>query len=168
MSVGKPVYTRVSDSFTRPANTTAYASGDLVANDVDAVDVVPLEFSFTTSEGRGLRIVGAKIKKSNTTATNSSMSLHLYSLSPDSVVGDNGVFSTNESTFIGSITFPTMQAYTDACTAVMHSGAVSGGFNPLVWEITTTDRIYGLLKAEAAYTPASAEVFTVNLIVEQY
>jgi len=42
-----------SASFTRPANTTAYADGDLVANSATAASVVPLTFTSSRVVGHG-------------------------------------------------------------------------------------------------------------------
>lgn len=46
-----------SASFTRPANTAAYADGDLVANSATAASVEPL--TFTTSRSTGLASIKA-------------------------------------------------------------------------------------------------------------
>ena len=169
MTIGKPNMAYVTDSFTRPSDTTAYADEDLVANDVDAGDVVPLEFAIGTGNGRGLSIVGARIQKSDgTDIANATFSLYLYASEPTCANGDNAAFSTDTANFIGAIDFPIMTAYTDDGLSVMHAGSVSGGFNALRTYLRSTSTIYGLLKAQAAYSPASAEEFTVSLIIEQY
>ena len=49
---------KVTDSFTRPANTTQYTAADLVANNATAGSVVPL--TFNTGRG-GIRIKGVHI-----------------------------------------------------------------------------------------------------------
>ena len=54
-------------SFTRPADTTAYASGDLVANSTTAGSVIPMTFVIRP-ENRGSMIRRARIKKSGTSA----------------------------------------------------------------------------------------------------
>ena len=163
-----PIYTQVSDTFDRTADTTAYADEDLVSTTTVAGDVVPLSFTIPVQNGRGIRIVSAAIQKSATSATNATFSLYLYAEEPIPANGDNGAFSTDVAGFIGVIDFPIMTAYTDDARAVIHSGAVSGGFNAINHYMRSTDIIYGLLKAQAAYTPASAETFTVYLTLEQY
>jgi hypothetical protein len=168
MTVGKPIVDQVSDSFSRPADTTSYSNQDLVANDVDAGDVNPLEFDISTGQGRGIRIVGARLQKSGTTTTNATFSLHLYTQEPTMGGGDNATFSTDASGFVGSITFPTMTAFTDDALAIVHTGPQSGGVNPLHTYLRAGSTLYGLLRAEAAYAPASAETFTATLTIEQY
>lgn len=163
-----PLYTQVSTSFDRPADTTAYADEDLVADSTTAVDVVPMSFTIPVQNGRGIRIVSAAIQKSDTSATNATFSLYLFAEEPVVANGDNGAFSTDVAGYIGVIDFPIMTAYTDDAKAVIQSGAVSGGFNAIHHYMRSTDTIYGLLKAQAAYTPASAETFTVYLTLEQF
>lgn len=169
MTIGKPHMAYVTDSFTRPSDTTAYAANDLIANDVDAGDVEALEFAIGTGNGRGVKIVGARLVKTDASdVANSAITLHLYASDPTPANGDNGAWSTDIANYIGSIAFPTMTAFTDDALAVVHEGAISGGVNSLKTYLRSTDTIYGLLMATAAYSPASAEVFTVSLIVEQY
>ena len=144
----------VSASFTRPADTTAYTSGDLVANSTTAGSVTPLTFNSAHGFGAVMR---ARIEKSNKTTTNAAFDLHLFESSPAVVNGDNGAFSIADlSGYLGKVSV-TVNALAGATTgangsadasAICPSGAV----------------MYGLLAATAAYTPASAEVFTVTLL----
>src|SRR5262249_60630610 len=70
-------------SFTRPSNTTAYASGNLVANSVTSGSVVPLAFALGNSYGIGqFRINRARLAKSGTGVTNASFRIHLYAPQP--------------------------------------------------------------------------------------
>jgi len=155
-----------SANFSRPANTTAYASGDLVANSTTAGSVTPLSFSMTVGEYRVLR---ARIKRSQATATNASFRLHLYTSSPTLTNGDNDAWLSTESGWLGFLT-------TAAANAVAFS---DGGCGIAVWEsntatapwgvhvTTSATTLYGLLEARAAYTPASGETFTVTLEAER-
>jgi len=156
-----------SANFSRPANTTAYASGDLVANSTTAGSVTPLSFSLGVGEFRVLR---ARIKRSQATATNASFRLHLYAESPSLTNGDNDAWLSNESGWLGFLT-------SAAANAVTFS---NGGAGIAVWESNTATApwglhialgsgttIYGLLEARAAYTPASGETFTVTLEAER-
>lgn len=146
---------KVTASFTRPANTTAYTAGDLVANDVDAGDVVPL--AFATGNG-GIRIKAVHITKTDETdVTASDFSLHLFGSSPTVANGDNGALSYNFSDKFADIDFATMVAATDV------AWAIATGLD-LNWN--TQGYIYGLLEADGAYGPASAEVFSVTLVFE--
>ena len=164
MAFGKPIMNEVSDDFTRPADTTPYSDEDLVANSTTAGSVAPLVFSIPVGNGRGVKVVGARLQKSSASATNATFSLLLYRSSPVVANGDNLGFSTDTASFIGTVVFPTMTAFTDDALAVVDLGDVDS----IRVYLRATDTIYGLLKAEAAYTPTSEETFTATLITEQY
>lgn len=147
----------VTDSFSRPANTTAYQAADLVANSETAGSVVPLTFS--TGRG-GLRIKAASITKTDETdVANSDFSLHLFTSSPTVANGDNGALSYDFSSKFADIDFATMVAATDVAWA-LNQGLDLNAY-------TASGTIYGLIEADGAYGPASAEVFSVTLIFER-
>jgi hypothetical protein len=148
----------VASTMTRPADTTAYAQGDLVANSTTAGSVTP--FSFVIPWKRSCVIRGVSIKKSGTTATNATFKVHIFKDSPTVANGDNGAISTSYSNKIGVIAPGIMTAHTDSSSTTGYSGNF--------YVDTDTDRtLYALLEADAAYTPASAETFIVTLIIEQ-
>jgi hypothetical protein len=71
----------ISASFTRPADTTAYASGDLVANSTTAGSVAPLTFSNVVRvNGAGGLVRRAKLRKTGTSTTNASFRIHFYAV----------------------------------------------------------------------------------------
>ena len=150
-----------SDSFSRPANTTAYASGDLVANSETAGSVTPLDLKFGSPGGtRSHAISRVKLSKSGTSITNASFRVHLYSASPTPANGDNGAFSTDEAaTYVGSFDVTIDQAFTDGSvgfgvprsTASEIPARLGGG------------QLYALIEARGAYTPASGETFTLTI-----
>src|SRR6266436_572772 len=83
-------------TFTRPANTTAYASGQLVANSTTAGSVVPMALSIAPTGGSG-RITRVRLFFNSTTVTNASFRVHFYKFSPVVVNGDGGVWLTPHS-----------------------------------------------------------------------
>jgi hypothetical protein len=158
---------RVSASFTRPADTTAYASGDLVANNTVANSVTPMTFAISRATGMGGMIRRVRIRKSGTSITNASFRLHLYSVSPTQTggvgagTGDNAAWSTSgAANYVGAFDVTVDKAFTDGA---------GGNGAPLVGsEINfTADTYYGLLEARGAYTPASGETIEVLLEVIQ-
>jgi hypothetical protein len=149
-----------SANFTRPADTTAYASGDLVANSTTAGSVTVMTFTI----GRGSSgaaasgmIRRARLRKTGTSTTNASFRLHLYRSAPTPSNGDNGAWLTNNAAdYVGAIDITADKAFTD--------GAIGNGTPNTGSEINFTHQTYyGLLEARAAYTPANAEVFTIEL-----
>lgn len=155
-----------SATFTRPADTTAYTSGDLVANSVTAGSVVPM--TFIVPAGRNAKIYRAGIKFNSATNTNGKFKLHLYTASPTCTNGDNGAWLTTESGYMDNIAVDcTGNAFSDNSKgmSIYISSAV---WAPMHIQGDVNGKIYGLLMATAAYTPTSGEIFTVNLIGESY
>jgi len=150
----------VSANFTRPSNTTAYAAGDLVANSTTAGSVTALSWTVgRLSPGRAW-ITGAKLKKSGTSTTNAWFRIWLFAASVTVANGDNGAFSKAEQSFIGVIDVNCTFAFTDAAV-----GFGSANHGPIPVDLSSGQTIYGLIEARGAYTPTSAEVFTVDLSV---
>ena len=150
-----------SASFTRPNNTTAYASGQLVANAVTAGSVVPMAFGVGGNSMPGAtRITRVRLSKNGTVSTNASFRVHLYGASPTLANGDGGVWTSNQAAnYLGSIDVASMKAFTDGCCDV---GAAAAGSEFLL-RLPAATTIYALLEARAAYAPAANEVFTLTL-----
>lgn len=154
-----------ADSFTRPADTNAYADGDLVANSTTAGSVVPLSFSVSRLKvGSGI-IRAARIFKDNQVTTNATFTVHLFSQSPSVTNGDNGAFlPTTVEYWLGSIPVDLATNGVASGTDAVARGAPSAEINFDLWGFNATERrLYALLEAGAAYTPASAEIFSVVL-----
>lgn len=152
----------LSASFTRPNDTTAYASGDLVANSTTAGSVVPMQIPLgqIVSVGHGLtRITRARLFKSGVSPTNANFRVHLYQASPTPANGDNGAWSTdNAANWLGNIDVTSMLAFTDGC---MGTGSATAGSEMFLR--LASGSIFALLEAKAAYTPVANETFTLTL-----
>lgn len=156
----------ISTSFTRPADTTAYTSGDLVANNTTAGSVVVLSFANAARVASGSGMVRrARLRKSGTSVTNSSFRIHLFNAAPATITnGDNGAFSVSGAAdYIGAIDVSVDRAFTD--------GAVGTGI-PVVgseinFKLPSGSTIYGVIEARGAYTPTSAETIAVTLEILQ-
>ena len=161
--------TTPSANFTRPNDTTAYAVGDLVANNTVANSVTPLSWTAARIAAGSFLVRKVRLKKSGTSTTNASFRLHLYTSSPTQTggaganTGDNAAWSTTHSGYVGSLDVTVDKAFTDA--------AAGNGFPLTGSEISVAlasgQTLYGLLEARAAYTPTASEVFTVDLEVMQ-
>ena len=151
-----------SATFTRPNDTTAYAANDLVANSTTAGSVTPMSFIFPAAYKK-LRIHGVQLRKSGTTAANGNFHLRLYTASPTVANGDNGAWSSNKvADYIGKLDPAIMEAFTDGCAiaAFMADGS------DIHVNLGSGQTVYGLLVADAAYTPAANEVFTALLYAD--
>lgn len=155
-----------SVGFTRPADTTAYAVGDLIANSVTAAAVVPLTWP-TTSPSGGFYLGGIRLLKSTASLTNATFRVHVFSAFPViTTTGDNGVFATvvsGMSNWLGSFDGQMLAAGSDG--AAVNCTPTEGLVNPE--QLGQGLPIYALLQALAAYTPGNAEIFTVSPLIEQ-
>lgn len=154
---------RASANFTRPADTTAYASGDLVANNTAAASVVPLSWTAARTVTGLFQVRAALMRKSDAGVTNAQFRLHLFSATPTiATTGDNGVFAsvvTGYTTHLGFIPITVAQVFAAGSTG---RGVPNEGQEILA--VAGAGRLlYGLLEARAAWTPTSAEVLTVDL-----
>lgn len=153
-------------TFTRPNDTNAYASGDLVANATAAASAAPMSW---TSPGKApFEIPCVKLEKS--TAANISTALfrvHLFlgTIPTIATTGDNGVFASvvsGKASWFGSYEGQ-MEGFADGGVAICTP--YSGLIRPDMMG-TPGDLIYGLVEARAAYTPGAEEVFLATLIQE--
>lgn len=155
----------VSGNFTRPADTTAYASGDLVANTTAAGSVTPITMT-VGREPTGYTAAGMirkiRLRKSGTSTTNASFRVHFFNATTITFAnGDNGALSTDKvANYMGACDVVVDRAFTD--------GASGNGVPNIGSEINfSVKTIYAVLEARAAYTPGSAEVFTLEAEVLQ-
>lgn len=151
-----------SGSFTRPADTTQYSSGDLVANSTTAGSVVPIKL-YLPSKNCFLSYL--KLHKTQTGVTAASFRVHLYNTANTITVanGDNGAFNSDQSLSkfeaktidMSSTAFVYSDgiSYTLPIDSTVHFPVVVDGSHMYV---------QALLEARNTYTPASAEVFTLT------
>ena len=145
-------------SFTRPNDTTTYASGDLIANSTTAGSVVPINFGVTPRLGHGLFINRVKITKTAGPVANGTVRCHFFDDVAVAVTnGDNAAFApTTSASYIGYL------------EAVFSSTLAAWGFatadsqRPVWSPAASGDILYGLIEARAAYVPTAQEVWTVQ------
>jgi hypothetical protein len=152
-----------SAAMTRPADTSAYSVGDLIANNTVAGSVVPIALAVArVNDGSGM-IRRIRLKTNDAAFAAAVIRVHLYRDSPTVTNGDNGTFLTTESNYIG---------YADITLDRHFSDAEKGFGVPAVgpeWSFQSsagTQNIYALLEARSAVTPGSAKTWT--LIAETF
>lgn len=157
-------YKVLTASFTRPADTTAYTIGDLVANSVTAASVVPIQFNVGSKGGQ---VVWIKFANNRTTITNATFTVSFYATNPCATAptaGDNGALATKEAGLLGIVPLTIMVTNNDFGSSIIKLGDTN--FLSGVYVPNSTGTLYALVKAAAAYTPASAEVFTLSIGVQ--
>lgn len=155
---------RPSASFVRPADTTAYDAGDLVANNTAAGSVLALSLTAGRAAANvaatGL-IRRATLRKSSNTI-GAGFRIHYFSSAPTVANGDNGAFSSNNSAnYLGYMDLTMDRQFSD--------GAVGSGVANTGTEIMFTAQVvYALIEVTTSYVPANAETFALTLNVLQY
>lgn len=149
-----------SASFTRPSNATQYAATDLVANSTVAGNVVPNVINDPTMTDAGYNwLRSVTLKHSQASVTTSSFKVWLLNALPAITNGDNG-----------AIAGPTLAQILDIVpldvdNLVTGAGAIGKAYYD-AGLILLPRTFYFLVEATAAYTPASAEVFTAEFRLE--
>jgi len=152
-------------SFTRPGNTTAYTSGDLVADNTVAASVTPLIWTTSKVVGQGT-IMRVRFYKSDPTATNANFTVHIFSAAPGTPSnGDNGAIGIASALYhIASVACDLTTGGFPATAGLSKQFTVTNG---ITFDQTNTAagerRLWGLIEAKAAYSPADSEVFEVGL-----
>lgn len=158
---------QVSDSIIRPADTTQYAAGDVIAevttNDgltfAEACDVPKLSGSIST----------ARCISSANQATKPDIELWLFTEAP-AEVADNGAFDPSDdelATLVGIIPFAVADWYQGGPTAGAGGNAVCESKNIGIAFKAATRNLYGVLVVRNTYTPVASEQFTVQLVVQK-
>lgn len=156
----------VQATYTRIGGTTQYAANDIIADSATAGSVTALAFPLPTGNGRGMKILGWVLKKSAASVTNADIDVYLFNAQPTSTAADNeawiasNVMAHNKgAAYVGKLDGGQMIGGSDAAqTTYMLSSPVCF--------YAAYSVLYGVLVAQAAYTPAANEVFTVDLIIE--
>ena len=142
---------RANVDFTRPANTTAYAAGDVV----NGAGTVPIAIPVGVNGGE---ITQVRLTKSTETLTLATFRVHFFSAS-FTIAADNAIFATghaNRATYLGFVDLPIMvNDGTGSNFAFTKDDDVRIPFNG--------ETVYAVITALAAYVPASAEVFNISI-----
>jgi hypothetical protein len=157
----------ISASITRPSDTTAYAAGDAATNSTTAPVVSTFTGAARVAAGSGT-IVAATLIDSANQATKGNFELWLFdtTATPDN---DNAVFTPTDAeclTLVGVIPFGA------AIVGDATSGAGGNAVYPvqglgMPFKLPSGSDLFGLLVVRNAYTPVSAEVFTMRLHILQ-
>jgi len=150
-----------SVTLTRPANTTAYAAKDAISDSDSAPTILSFTVANRVSGGTGY-IVGARLSTSQSTNV-ARHRLHLFRSTP-TPINDNAAYTLLTANFairIGYIDFA-------ACQTEGSGSDVANSQNmtirlPYICAATT---LFGALETLDAFTPASAQVYKIELVTD--
>lgn len=156
----------------RPADTTAYAAGDLVANSTTAASVTGLVFlNAVRLPDEAIRIERLRLRKSGTSLTNASFRVYICRALPTLSVGDNGAFNNSSVLAVDDVQhivgwFDVTMDRSGTAGARGAGTPNQGGaitVSPAAGTLPTNTQLIGLIEATAAYTPVSGETFNATL-----
>jgi hypothetical protein len=162
----------IAASFVRPADTTPYAAGDLVANHATAGSVAPVELvGASRAAGEAIRIERVRLRKSGPSLTNGSFRVHLFRKPPTVSVGDNGVFDPGSGVlaladidgYVGTVDVPLTHAAAIGARGVGAPAIGSGVTCETAGAVGHETSLWALIEARAAYAPVSGETFTLTV-----
>ncbi|HWT46726.1 MAG TPA: hypothetical protein VN085_12205 [Vicinamibacterales bacterium] len=174
-SVGGKAVTATA-TFTRPANTTAYTSGDIVSNSASATTLMKFARMARSCAGSGA-LVKARLVTDNTSDT-SSYRLYLYTKSEAglTIPADNAAATTlyaDKDKLVGYIDFAalTKASGTNTAAHALWTGGIGSTTEPSGELFYVTDAadtaLYGVLVVLGALTPTSGQNFWVELTAQQ-
>lgn len=147
--VAPPPVDKISASFNRPADTTAYAANDGVSNNTAAGSVTKIQWTMPRSAGIIRRV---RIRKSDQAVATPTLRLWLWDATFTVATGDNAAFSNPVADSIGVVDVQVINAGSD--------DAVGWTNCDIPFEAAT---LFGLLQTLSVFTPANAETFTIDL-----
>ena len=162
----------VAASFSRPANSTPYAIGNLIANSTVAGSVVPLALPVGRIAGGSCRTNRARLTKTGVATANAIFRAHLYKILPTPSHGDGAAWLTDQAlAYFGSFTFDMTGAnarvFTDGVKIIATPDVGAEQIIETAQGTNATRNVFALLEARAVYVPASGETFTLALEVKQ-
>ena len=157
---------RVTGTFTRPADTTAYAANDVVSNSTSSTTLVTLSSAARVNAGTGY-IVGCRVATNKKSIT-PRIRVHVNNASNPTVAADNVQAKTvyaDISKRIGSFDLSAMATSADTTNSDM--SAATDWTLRIPFKAAADTALYVWLETLDAFTPASGDSWTVELLVDQ-
>lgn len=155
----------VSAMLTRPANTTAYAQYDLLADSTTAAAATSFA-SGVRQAGQGFRAERFRLRSNNPLAKGQTIRAHVWRLLPTLSVNDNGVFNNADggvlavSDIMGHVgVFDVTLTYAGAVGASGVGVPAVGSAMTIVPSSGTTFYVTYEIRTAGGYTPLSGETF---------
>ena len=164
-------HTVVLATLTRPDNTTAYATGDGITNST----TTPLAIEFpncTRWFGTSALLLGGIMAKSTTTTSQASFVLHLWNDTPPEIPNDNAAYAptarANFASYLGALTVDKSSGGTTTFADGISKPFTMPSSGSIPFTVSNTSRsLYGILQANANYTPGALEQFRIKLYIQQ-
>jgi hypothetical protein len=145
----------------RPADTNAYAIGDIVAQSVTAGSCSALALAVATSVDRPGAIIRCRLKVDNQAWLSAVVAVHVFRDPPTFSNGDNAAYAggLTESNYIDAFDVTLSDQFSDYVSGIgVARGPRFMAFRPHAG----TQNVYCVLETKTAVTPASAKTFTIE------
>lgn len=160
----RPVSKVITASKTRPADTTAYTAGDVVAESTSAATVWTFAGA-ARALGLGGILQGAVFIDSVAQSTKPDLELYLFDTAV-TTQNDNAAWAPTDADMekcLGFIAFPSGLFKTGSGNGVVNVEGIAKVFQCA----STSQDLFGILVVRNAYTPTSGEKLTIRLAVIQ-
>jgi hypothetical protein len=156
----------VATEFTRPADTTAYTAGDVVSNNATTTTPINLASIFRVAAGSGyITMIRVSTDKKSITPR---LRLHFFNAADATLAGDNLPFKelyAEGAKRLGYWDMPSMSTAADSTNSDM-SRTLDMSVRMPVKAGAASQSLYVVLEALDAFTPATAEKFTVTVALD--
>lgn len=156
-----------SGNFTRPANTTAYSSGQIIAESVTAGSCNPISLAVARAIDSTGAIRRVYLRVNDTAWLNATVRVHLFRSAVTFAAGDGGTLAGNltESGYLGYCDVTLDRQFSNPFVAGHGVPAIGGEINFLPTSGAQT--VFAVLEARSAVTPTASKVFTLSAEVYQ-
>ena len=157
-----------ASTLTRPANTTAYAAGQLVASNVTAGSIVVPSLAVALNNAGSGIVKRLRLRASQTTGLTAATSfgVDLWTAAPTFTNGDGGAYvvATGSASWLGTFTFGSMFQAGDGAFA-----AAAPDVGQEIWFVcgAGSSNLYWSLFTNSAFTPTSGETFVLTAELAQ-
>lgn len=158
--------TRVTATFARPANTTAYTAGDVVSN--DATTTAPMAFAALARLATGSLYITGAVLATDKKSIVPRIRCHVFTDNTATLAGDNLAYKevyADASKGHRYFDLPAMITGTDTTNSDMSKAQDNGLRFPIICATASTT-VYVVLEALDAFTPASGQNFSLTLFAD--
>lgn len=157
----------LSVEMTRPSDTTAYIANDVVSDSTGATTLLDFTPMMRVNAGTGY-LVGARLSTDKKSIT-PRFRVHLFNASNPTLAADNAAWKevyADASKRLGYFDLPGMITAADTANSNV-SRAMDFTLRIPLFAAAASQHVYAALETLDAFTPASAEKFTLTLYVDQ-
>ncbi|WNV48183.1 hypothetical protein Ql52_gp047 [Caulobacter phage Quill_5.2] len=155
----------VSGQITRPADTTAYAQYDLMADSTSAATPGQI-LGAVRAIGESIRMEVVRLRTSNASAKGRTIRVHFFNQAPTLTVNDNASFNPSGAQTLAVSGIGGYVGYADVLLSEAGATGATGHaafLTPRTTKPTNDNNLYFVLEQRdsTGYTPIASEVFTV-------